>query len=276
MKSEGTCFRRACHLSVKGNRIWPSKSASLLTCRPCSAIIAGLALAAVLVCVLYWYYEGEWRGLFFRFKYFYSFKRLRDFILSFGAYSAVVFVLLQALQVVFAPIPGEITGFVGGYLYGKFAGTTLSTIGLVAGSVFAFEITRFFGVRLVSKMVTQEVMGRFDEFVTHRGLRIAFLLFLIPGFPKDSLCYLLGLTHVSRLDFILMNIFGRLPGTLILVMEGDAVRTGRYHAFFQIFAGSVALTLILYVFRFSVIRSLSRMVEKVSKTRRRGRGKGGA
>lgn len=241
---------------------------------PLFRIIAGLVLAAVLVCIFYWYYEGEWRELFFRFKYFYSFKRLRDFILSFGAYSAVVFVLLQALQVVFAPIPGEITGFIGGYLYGKLAGTVLSTIGLVAGSVFAFEITRFFGVRLVSRMVKQEVMRRFDDFVTHRGLRIAFLLFLIPGFPKDSLCYLLGLTHVSRLDFLLMNVFGRLPGTLILVMEGDAVRTGRYHAFFQIFAGSVALMLLLYVFRFSLTRCLSRMVEKIAKTRRRGRGMG--
>ncbi len=210
--------------------------------------------------------------MFFRFKYFYSFKRLRDFILSFGAYSAVVFVLLQALQVVFAPIPGEITGFVGGYLYGKFAGTTLSLVGLAAGSVFAFEITRFFGVRLVSRMVKQDVMERFDAFVTDRGLRIAFLLFLIPGFPKDSLCYLLGLTHVGRLDFLLMNICGRLPGTVILAMEGDAVRAGRYHAFFEILAGSVALTLLLYLFRFSVIHSLSWTIEKIWKKYRRGRG----
>jgi len=206
--------------------------------------------------------------MFFRFKYFFSFTRLRDFILSFGALSEIVFVLLQALQVVFAPIPGEVTGFVGGYIYGKVFGTLLSTLGVVLGSLFAFEITRVFGTPLVKKVVKQEAMDRFDHFVTHRGLHIAFVLFLIPGFPKDSLCYLLGLTHLRRLDFLLMNIFGRLPGTLILTLEGDAIRTGKYQAFFVLVAGSIALAVLLYFFRNQIIHTLGLIVVKLFKRHR--------
>ena len=98
-------------------------------------------------------------------------------------------------------------------------------------------------------------MERFDNFVTHRGVRIAFVLFIVPGFPKDTLCYLLGLTHLRRIDFILMNILGRLPGTLVLALEGDAVRTGKYKAFFWILAASVAATVGLYVFRTYLIQA---------------------
>ncbi len=226
-------------------------------------IILGILLAAALAALLYWYCQGEWRELFLRFKYLFSFKRLRDFILSFGAYSALVFLVIQALQVVLAPIPGEVTGFVGGYLYGKIGGIFLSTAGLTLGSVLSFEIARVFGMKLVRKVVKQETMDRFDYFVTHRGVHIAFILFLVPGFPKDSLCYLLGLTHLRRLDFLLMNIFGRLPGTIVLNIEGEAVRTGRYEAFFGILAGSIAATLVLYVTRNYIIHFFSRFTRRL-------------
>lgn len=245
-------------------KIAPDRSRLILLAK-----IAGVVLLIVaLILILYWYYAGEWREMFFRFKYFFSFKRLRDFILSFGAFSAIVFVIIQAAQVVFAPIPGEITGFVGGYLYGKVIGVILSTTGLTLGSFLAFEITRVFGTALVRKVVKQEAMDRFDNFVTHRGLHIAFILFLVPGFPKDSLCYLLGLTHVRRIDFLLMNVFGRLPGTLILNFEGDAVRGGKYEAFFVLLAASVVLTVLLYFLKNYIIRFFTWMVAFILKKRR--------
>ncbi|MGA3174762.1 MAG: VTT domain-containing protein [Syntrophorhabdales bacterium] len=225
--------------------------------------VSGLLLIAALASILYFYHEGEWRELFFRFKYFFSFSRLRAFILSFGAYSVVVFVLLQAFQVLFAPVPGEITGFVGGYLWGMVTGTVLSTIGLTIGSALAFEVTRVFGTRLVRKIVRREAMERFDDFVTHRGLHLVFILFLVPGFPKDSLCYLLGLTRLRRLDFLIINVLGRLPGTLVLTIEGEAVRTGRYKAFFWILALSVLLTAVLYLLKPWLARFFSRMAGKI-------------
>jgi uncharacterized membrane protein YdjX (TVP38/TMEM64 family) len=231
-------------------------------------IIAVIILLSILIAIIYWYYQGQWRDMFFRFKYFFSFTRLRDFILSFGAFSAIVFIMIQALQVVFAPIPGEVTGFIGGYLYGKVLGVLFSTVGLTFGSFLAFEIARVFGTALVKKVVKQEAMERFDYFVTHRGVHIAFILFLVPGFPKDSLCYLLGLTHLRRIDFLLMNVFGRLPGTLILNLEGDAVRSGKYQAFFILLAASVVLTVLLYFLRGHIIRFFSWCVSVIFKKKK--------
>ncbi len=212
-------------------------------------VFLGLLLVSFILCIYYWYHEGAWREAIFRFKYFLSFRRLSELILSFGTYSAIVFVLLQGMQVVFAPIPGEVTGFVGGYLFGGVFGTFLSTIGLILGSFLAFEISKMFGTRLVKKVVKEEVVGRFDSFVTHRGLHAAFVLFLIPGFPKDSLCYLLGLTHLRRFDFFMINLFGRLPGTMVLTMEGAALKTGRYEAFFILLAASILFSVLFFFMR---------------------------
>jgi uncharacterized membrane protein YdjX (TVP38/TMEM64 family) len=228
-----------------------------------SRIALVIAIFALVVIISYWYHQGEWRGPYFRYKHFFHFARLRDFVLSFGAYSKVVFVTLQAFQVVFAPVPGEVTGFLGGYLYGKVVGTILSTVGLTFGSIAAFEIARFFGTPLVRKVVKQEVMNRFDDFITHRGLKIVYVLFVIPGLPKDSLCYLLGLTHMRRNDFILMNLFGRLPGTLMLCLQGEALRTHHYQEFFTLLVGSIVLTGVLYFLRNYLLHFFSRLMAAI-------------
>jgi uncharacterized membrane protein YdjX (TVP38/TMEM64 family) len=196
---------------------------------------------ALMVLIFYFYHEGMWRDVIS----FFETKRLETFIASYGTYAGLVFVVIQALQVIIAPIPGEVTGFVGGFLFGNAIGTILSTIGLTLGSMGAFFIARFFGLRLVEKIVKQKYRDKFDYLVTHKGLYITFVLYLIPGFPKDSLSYLLGLTKLKLLPFIFMNVFGRLPGTLLLTTQGSAVDNKEYETFFLLLAGSFLITLIL-------------------------------
>jgi uncharacterized membrane protein YdjX (TVP38/TMEM64 family) len=91
---------------------------------------------------------------------------------------------------------------------------------------------------------------------------VSFILFLIPGFPKDSLCYLLGLTRIRLLDFIIMNIFGRLPGTLMLTMQGTAVYSRQYRLFFVLLIISIVLTFVLYLARGFLIRKIVRIVRR--------------
>lgn len=222
-------------------------------------IVAIVCLAALIALIFYVYQEGLWRETLDYYRYFFEFRRLRSFIASFGLFAAPVFIILQALQVVIAPVPGEITGFVGGLLFGKTLGTLYSTIGLTLGSLLAFGIARRFGAGFVHKIVKKEYIDKFDYFVTHRGLYIAFILFLIPGFPKDSLCYLLGLTRLRLLDFMLMNVFGRFPGTLLLGLQGDAVRNKHYTAFWILLLSSLLLVAAMYGTRNYLIGAFSRV-----------------
>jgi uncharacterized membrane protein YdjX (TVP38/TMEM64 family) len=223
--------------------------------------------------MFYIYHEGQWREIINFYRFFFELKRLRIFITSFGPFAAVVFVFIQALQVVVAPVPGELTGVVGGFLFGNISGVILSTIGLAVGSLFAFGITRLFGMRFVEKIVKKQYIDKFNHFITHKGLNITFILFLIPGFPKDSLCYLLGITRMRLVDFLFMNIFGRLPGTLMLTLQGSALKEGNYPAFFWLLFMSIVFTVVLYFTRNYIIQVFSHAVHMLLGKKKNYKGK---
>ena len=164
--------------------------------------------------LLYW---SGWAGFFF------DRARLTRFLESLGMWSFAGFIFLQIIiQVIAAPIPGEVSGFLGGYLYGPFLGILLNTIGLTLGSVIAFQLSRKFGKPAVDRLVDPKTMERFDFLLHHKGAFLVFLLFLLPGFPKDYLCYILGLGHLSLFAFVVIGASGRLLGTIMLTFGGPS------------------------------------------------------
>jgi uncharacterized membrane protein YdjX (TVP38/TMEM64 family) len=176
-------------------------------------------------------------------------QRLMKFIHEHRAYAALIFIGLQALQVVAAPVPGEVTGFVGGFFFGNFWGIVYSTIGLTIGSWMAFLIARLLGRHIVEVVVNAEVIKRYDYVMKHKGLFLAFVMFLIPGFPKDILCYVLGLGHMGQRDFLLVSTAGRFLGTVLLTVGGTYFRDARYGAFFAVVGIGVAAILLVMVYR---------------------------
>ncbi len=206
--------------------------------------ILGLSLFALVIAgIMYLLFP---LGLF---QYFTDRQRLLHFFKVHQAYAALIFIGLQALQVVAAPLPGEVTGFVGGMLFGAAGGIAYSTLGLTLGSWLAFVLARIAGRPLVEKIVKPETIGRYDYVMKHKGLFLAFLMFLIPGFPKDILCYLLGLGHMRHRDFLVVSTTGRLLGTVLLTVEGSFFRDKRYGAFFSVLGISIGAVLIVMVYR---------------------------
>src|SRR5215470_18835871 len=176
-------------------------------------------------------------------------RRLARVLTSFGPYSAALFMLLQALQVVISPIPGELTGVVGGYIYGVGFGFLFSTVGLTLGSWVAFELASIFGRPLVEKFVAKSALEKFHFLTTNAGAVISFLFFLIPGFPKDYLCYILGLTRMSLITFLVVSTLGRMPGTYLLTIQGASIGSGQYETAIVIAAISGVVVPIAYLYR---------------------------
>jgi uncharacterized membrane protein YdjX (TVP38/TMEM64 family) len=174
---------------------------------------------------------------------------LKDLVETAGPLGPVVFISVQVLQVVFAPIPGEATGFLGGLLFGVPLGMLYSTIGLTLGSVAAFLLGRWLEVHFVARVVDRETLKRFDFLMGRQGALVSFLLFLIPGFPKDYLCFILGLSHISLKLFIVMVTVGRLPGTLMLTLTGAKVYEGDYHFTLVVLGLCLILGGIMYRYR---------------------------
>jgi uncharacterized membrane protein YdjX (TVP38/TMEM64 family) len=176
-------------------------------------------------------------------------KRLAAYIKSYGSFSPFIFIALQIFQVLFAPIPGEVTGFIGGFLYGNFFGVLYSTIGLGIGSWLAFIFARWAGQPLVERIVSYKTLQRYDYLMAHQGSWIAFLLFLIPGFPKDYMCYILGLGHMNLKTFLIISTTGRFLGTVLLTMQGHLVREKNYWVLGVVIVLSLLAVLIAYLFR---------------------------
>jgi uncharacterized membrane protein YdjX (TVP38/TMEM64 family) len=107
----------------------------------------------------------------------------RETVREFGAWAPAVFVALQAVQVVLAPIPGQTLGFLGGYLFGAVPGTTYSMLGMIAGSLLVFRVVGAYGRGAVESWVTDAVLERFDGFVDERGVAaLSFFEERIPPF----------------------------------------------------------------------------------------------
>lgn len=179
---------------------------------------------------------------------------MRAFVDSFGPLGFVGFILLQTAQVVAAPIPGEVTGLLGGFLYGPILGVFLSTIGLTLGSYVAFALSRTFGRPFVDRFVDKRVMKRFDYLLHHKGAFLVFLLFLIPGFPKDYLCYILGLGHLTTTEFLVIGGTGRLFGTILLTLGGSYIRHHQYLRFFVLVGVAIIVVFIAMAYRDKIER----------------------
>lgn len=192
-------------------------------------------------------------------RYFTDKKLLLHVIQDHRAYAIFIFIGFQILQVVAAPVPGELTGFVGGIIFGTIGGIIYSTIGLTIGSWIAFILARLAGRPLVEKVVNPDIIRRYDYVMKHKGLFLAFLLFLIPGFPKDYLCYLLGLGHMRQRDFIVVSTAGRMLGTVLLTIEGTLFRDKRYAAFFTVLGCSILVILIVMIYRANIERLIRRI-----------------
>ncbi len=170
-------------------------------------------------------------------------------ITSHDPYDEVLFIALQILQVIFAPIPGEVSGFIGGYLYGPWLGTLYSTVGLTIGSWIAFLLAHFFGLPLVERVVKPETLRKYDYVLERKGGFIAFFLFLIPGFPKDYLCYILGLSHMRTATFLVISTAGRLLGTIMLSVFGSFARNNRFWPLAALLAVTGLCLLAAYFYR---------------------------
>lgn len=130
---------------------------------------------------------------------------------SFGIFAPLLYIVLQILQTVAAPIPGQIVGSVGGFLFGPW-GILWTTIGTLIGCWIVFKIARRFGRPLLEKIFKKSIIDKFDFILDSKSTSlILFAIFLLPGFPDDAVCYIAGLTKVPISRLVVLVALGRLP-----------------------------------------------------------------
>jgi len=156
-------------------------------------------------------------------------NQMGEYLASFGMWGAAMFVLLQAVQVILAPIPGEVTQFAGGFIYGTLPGTIFSVLGILMGSMVVFGLGRWIGLPLLKVVIPEKSFQKFAFLLNHPKTEIVILiLFLIPGSPKDVLTYIAGLTPVKPVHFFVAAMVARFPGILLSSYIGAHVEAKAY------------------------------------------------
>lgn len=158
-----------------------------------------------------------------------SLTEFRAYIVSLESFGSIVFIFFQMLQTVVAPIPGEVVQVAGGYIYGVTLGMFYSILGLLLGAIVAFYFTRFLGATLIGKIITKKNSQWMIDVMNNKRFSIVlFIIFLIPGLPKDFLIYVAGLTPINPFKFFGILIVSRFPSLLASVSIGSNLHYGNY------------------------------------------------
>lgn len=225
-------------------------------------IVIAVVVVGVFICLGYVYRLYLWEKTTYFYHLLTDREQIKAFVTSFGRGAPVIFIIIQILQVLFAPFPGEATGFIGGFLFGTGKGFLYSSIGLTTGSLINFSIGRFMGKRFVRKLIPKNQLDRLDKIVKRQGVILLFVLFVFPGFPKDYLCLFLGLSALPLKVFIILTSIGRMPGTLMLSLQGSYVFEQRY----GLFALIMVLCLIIIYFAYKYRETIYQWLERFNGT----------
>ncbi|MBU2468005.1 MAG: VTT domain-containing protein, partial [Proteobacteria bacterium] len=157
------------------------------------------------------------------------------------------------------PIPGELVGAAGGYFFGWFPSLIYSTIGLSVGSWINFFAARLLGQALVERIIPPKYLAKISFLMERQGVIASFIFFIIPGFPKDYLCFALGLSPMSWRIFMVVSSVGRIPGTLMLSLQGSAIYHENYWSFLILGLLSLAFIAPVYFWRERIYQLLYRL-----------------
>ncbi len=138
-------------------------------------------------------------------------ESIRQFLLSFGFFTWILFILIYAIGAVIS-IPGTILTFVGAILFGAWLGTLLNVIGATIGATLAFLVARYLAHDYIDGLFKYE---NIKQKLNEHGFKIIFILRLLPFVPYFALNYVAGLSRIRLKDFILASFLGMIPGTFI-------------------------------------------------------------
>lgn len=172
-------------------------------------------------------------------------ENFRQWIDSFGVFSPLAFIFISLLQILIPFIPGEPMEIVAGYAFGSFEGTLLCLISVFLGSFIVVSLVKKYGRRLVELFFEKEKIESLNFLKSSkRSIELLLILFVIPGTPKDLLCYFAGLTDIKTKTLLLIATLGRIPSIITSTIFGGALGDQNYKASIIVFSITTIVTII--------------------------------
>lgn len=175
-------------------------------------------------------------------------EHFRDYVNSHGAWGPLMMIGIMALQVIVAIIPGEPFELGAGFVFGWLPGTLWCLLGAAAASALVYLAVRKWGVKLVEAFFPREKILRYSFMQNEKKLSLlVFILFLIPGTPKDLLTYLVGLTPMRLWPFLWITTVARIPSVVSSAITGSFAQRGNYRAAVITYAITIAISAVCVI-----------------------------
>lgn len=201
---------------------WGKVRRSTLLCpgnrRKQCAVLIGLAIFMIACGLTAWFYGKP------LLEFVLDAERFRAWMNEHGALGPVAFVAIRTVQTVVKIIPAEPLEIGAGYAFGSLWGMALCMLGTLLGSLIIIGLTKLFGMRMVEVFVPRERLQSFRFLQNTKKLNLLlFIVFLIPGTPKDVITYFVGVTKVNPFFFLLLTGVARIPSILSSTLCGNAL-----------------------------------------------------
>lgn len=188
-----------------------------------------------------------------------SLEEFKKYILSMGHFGVLMIILFQGLQTIIAPIPGEVIQIAGGYFYGIPLGTIYNLIGLIIGSGMAFYFARLIGRDFVENLIKKKNLKWINNIMESKKFEIIlFIIFIVPGLPKDFMIYVAGLTNLKPIKFFVISVISRLPWIMISASVGANINAGNYGMTIVILVIAIIGFLLGVLYKDWIIKKLSK------------------
>ncbi len=180
--------------------------------------------------------------------------------------SAVFYIVIQYLQIVISIIPGQIVQMAGGYLFGVVLGVVFSLIGASLGTSTAYFLGKYLGRDAVKLFINTDKTDYYVERLnSKRAYLIVFILYLIPGLPKDVLAYPAGISDMKLGVFLPISLIGRLPAMIASVLIGSFYKTGHYYGAGVLIIVFVIIFGVCLIFRKRITEFIDNYYERIIK-----------
>lgn len=194
-------------------------------------------------------------------------ESFKEWVSGYGMWSWLICIFMMVLQIIIAVIPGGALEIGAGYAFGVVEGTILCVIGSIIGCAIVFAFVRRFGVKIVEVFFSLEKINSL-AFLKDEKKRdvLSFIIFLIPGMPKDLLSYFMGLTNMPFKRWMLISTVARTPAIVVSVMGGDALGSKKYVMAIVVFAITTVISVAGMFFYKKICAYHAKRVELKEKT----------
>lgn len=219
-----------------------------------------LLIAIVVAIPLYiYFFQRSWLT---RFE---DFNDVVAYLEHYETQSIFVYIGLQILQVVISIIPGQVFQMAAGYLYGFWFALLYAMIGAVIGTAISFMLAKLLGRDFLHLFFGEEKMSYYiSRLNSKQGYTLVFLLYLIPGLPKDVVSYAAGVSEIKFKPFLILSAVGRLPGMVGCLLFGMLLNHENYIGMGIVAAVAVIAFLLCIIYRKKIDKYLDRIYEKIS------------